>query len=170
MGAGQKILVQYAQGFADGMKSQLLIGHRFLPIRIGGALRFQGSLKIKSAFGLIPSNFISIEGEFRSALLTQDCDLAIASPPLRATPRALRWAYRYTNEESDKALRLHARISATDHAMGARGSARRFAAAARCEPACYAPSSRDGRASVQRHLIKPCEMSLQIFQVSEFLA
>lgn len=84
MGAGQKILVQYAQGFADGMKSQLLIGHRFLPIRIGGALRFQGSLKIKSAFGLIPSNFISIEGEFRSALLSQDCDLAIASAPLRA--------------------------------------------------------------------------------------
>ncbi|WP_375788443.1 hypothetical protein ACE10Z_14125 [Bradyrhizobium sp. Pha-3] len=32
VGAGLKVFVQYAQGFADGLKCQLLIGHRFLPI------------------------------------------------------------------------------------------------------------------------------------------
>lgn len=32
VGAGLKVFVQDAQGFADGLKSQLLIGHRFLPI------------------------------------------------------------------------------------------------------------------------------------------
>ncbi|WP_338696701.1 hypothetical protein V5279_09500 [Bradyrhizobium sp. 26S5] len=32
VGAGLKVFVQYALGFADGLKSQLLIGHHFLPI------------------------------------------------------------------------------------------------------------------------------------------
>ena len=72
--------------------------------------------------------------------------------------------YRFTNEEAGKRLRrywtnacqelfaqipVHARARATDHTMGARASARRCAAAPRCEPARHAPASRDRRASVR---------------------
>lgn len=32
VGTGLKVFVQYAQDFAEGLKSQLLIGHVFLPI------------------------------------------------------------------------------------------------------------------------------------------
>ncbi|MBR0755411.1 hypothetical protein JQ604_24800 [Bradyrhizobium jicamae] len=32
VGAGLKVFVQYALGFADGVNSQLMICHRFLPI------------------------------------------------------------------------------------------------------------------------------------------
>ncbi len=34
VGAGLKVFVQYALGLADGLKSKLLIGHHFLPIRL----------------------------------------------------------------------------------------------------------------------------------------
>jgi len=57
MGARLKVFVQYALGFADRVKCQLLICHRFLPIR---GCAFTEGWQIKSSFGLIPSNFISL--------------------------------------------------------------------------------------------------------------
>ncbi|VIO78790.1 hypothetical protein CI1B_74640 [Bradyrhizobium ivorense] len=36
MGTGLEVFVQYALGLTDGLKSKLLIGHNFLPIRLVG--------------------------------------------------------------------------------------------------------------------------------------
>ena len=47
MGARLKVFVQYALGFADGVKGQLLICHGFLPIR---GCAFTEGWRIKSSF------------------------------------------------------------------------------------------------------------------------
>jgi hypothetical protein len=47
VGARLKVLVEYALSFADGLKSQLLICHRFLPIR---GCAFTEGWRIKFSF------------------------------------------------------------------------------------------------------------------------
>jgi hypothetical protein len=62
VGSRLQIFLQYALRFADGLKSQLLISHRFLPIRLASLelLRFRREGKIKSLFRNIHSIFISM--------------------------------------------------------------------------------------------------------------
>ena len=56
VGSRLKVFLQNTLGFADGLKSQLLISHRFLPIRWR---RPAGKWKIKPILGIIPSTFVS---------------------------------------------------------------------------------------------------------------
>jgi hypothetical protein len=49
VGSRLKIFLQYALRFADGLKSQLLISHRFLPIRLAGAVAISKRKKDQAA-------------------------------------------------------------------------------------------------------------------------
>src|ERR1700738_3858180 len=69
VGSRLQIFLQYALRFADGLKSQLLISHRFLPpFDSPESLRFRREGKIKSLFRNIHSIFISM-WNFRAEII-----------------------------------------------------------------------------------------------------
>ena len=57
LGSGLKVFLEYPLRFANGLKSQLLISHRFLPIRWR---RVGGKGGIKPLFGNFPSSFVTV--------------------------------------------------------------------------------------------------------------